>query len=501
MGSLATVVESTLVENLSTPSRIADTSWIRPGRAGWSWRAGANQADFNAHLGFVDLAASLGWEYYLVDEGWQASWVPSLVSYASARNVGIWLWVEDETVKTEAQMRARFSQFVGWGVRGVKIDFFDGDTQATMQLYDKLAQVAAEFRLLVNFHGCTKPNGLERKWPNLLTREAVFGAEQGPLPAAHNVSLVYTRNAIGPMDYTPVVYSNTGSTNTWAHQTALAVVFASYVQHPSDHWAAYRDSVAREFLRAVPTTWEETRLVGGNPADLATVARRRADEWYLGSISSGAARTITVPLSFLSPGTTFTAHLYRDGNSDNEIAYETRPVTSADVLSVPVRTNGGFAVRLTTRNVPVVPEPVYRIVNRNSGKALAVLNAATNDTAPVIQWTYTDDTTRNDEWRIVDIGGGSVSILNRRSGRTLDVSGGSTTAGAAVIQFSSRGSANQQWQIVDAGGGFRRIVSRQSGMVLDVTGAAATDGAAVIQWPSNGGTNQQWQLVQVDTIP
>jgi alpha-glucosidase len=500
IGSLANIVESSLVENLSTPSRITDTSWIRPGRAGWSWRAGGNQSDYNTHVSFVDAASAMGWEYYLVDEGWQDSWVPSLVNYASSKNVGIWLWVHNHNVQTEAQMRTLFSRWAGWGVRGVKVDFFDDDTQTTMQLYEKLAQVAAEYRLLLNFHGCTKPNGIGRKWPNVLSHEAVFGAEQGELSAAHNLSLLFTRNAIGPMDYTPGAFSNAGDKTTWAHQTALPVLFSSYIQHYSDHGAVYRDSIARDFLRALPSTWDDTRLVEADPSRYATIARRRDTDWYVGTIASASARTAVIPLSFLNSGTTYTAHIYMDGTSDNDIAYKVQSVTSTSVLNLPVRANGGAAIRLTTQNVAVTPSPVYKIINRLSGKALVVQNASRSDVAWVVQWPYQDSTT-NDEWRLVDAGGGYYDLVNRNSGRSLDVYDASVSAGARLIQFTSRGSTNQQWQLIDVGGGYVRIVSRLSGLDLDVEAASTADGASVVQWPWNGGANQQWQLVQVGSVP
>jgi alpha-glucosidase len=332
-----------------------------------------------------------------------------------------------------------------------------------------------------------------------LTREAVFGAEQGSLSAAHNIALVFTRNALGPMDYTPVVYSNTSGATTWGHQTALAVVFSSYLQHFSDHWAMYRDSVARAFLRAVPTVWDDTRLIEGDPAQFATIARRKDADWYVGTIANGA-RTATIPLAFLAAGTPYTAHIYRDGSSPNDVAYQTIAVTSASTLSIAIPAGGGAAIRIAAQTAPMTTDTYYKIINRNSGKALVVQNASRSDTAAVIQWPYVDPTT-NDEWRLVDAGAGFVSIVNRNSGRVLDVSGASTTAGAPLIQFMDRGDTNQQWQIVDAGGGLSRIVSRSTGMDTDVSGASIADGATVIQWPANGGSNQQWQLVPVATIP
>ncbi|MET0405378.1 MAG: glycoside hydrolase family 97 catalytic domain-containing protein [Cystobacter sp.] len=500
IGSLSTLVESGLVDHLSAPSRISDTSWIRPGRSAWSWRAGGSQPDYNTHVAFVDSASAMGWEYYLADEGWQDSWAPSLVNYASAKNVGIWLWVHNRDVRTESQMRTLFSRWAGWGVRGVKVDFFEDDAQATMQVFEKLAQVAAEYRLLLNFHGCTKPNGISRKWPNILSHEAVAGAEQGELSAAHNISLVFTRNVLGPMDYTPGAYSNTGERTTWAHHTALPVLFSSYVQHYSDHGAMYRNSLARDFLRALPSTWDDTRLLEGDPSRYATIARRRDNDWYVGTIASGSARTAVIPLSFLTAGTTYTAHIYQDGTSDNDITYRVQSVSSASVLNLPVRANGGAAIRLTTQNVPVTSNRFYKIINRLSGKALVIQGAARSDGASAIQWPYMDSET-NDEWRLVDAGGGYYDLVNRNSGRSLDVYDASTAAGTRLIQFTSRGSTNQQWQVLDLGDGYVRIVSRSSGMDLDVADASTADGANIIQWPWNGGGNQQWQLVQVGSTP
>ncbi len=352
--SLSTIVESNLVENLSTPSQVADTSWIVPGRSSWSWRAGGNQTDYNTHTQYVDLAASMGWEYYLVDAGWSASWVPTLVTYAQARNVKILLWDSVGNNNTEAKIRANFSLWAGWGVKGVKIDYFDNDSQATMFIYDTIARVAAEYHLLVNYHGATKPNGWMRKWPNVLTQEGVAGAEQGSLTATHNLSLVFTRNAIGPMDYTPVVYAFNGSNTTWAHQTAMAVMYSSYIQHYSDSPSQYQYSIAREFLRAVPASWDDTRLLEGSMDQYATIARRRGSDWYVGSMTAtGVSRTASIPLSFLSAGTNYTAQIYRDGNSNTQIYYQSQAVTSTSTLSIPVRAGGGFAIRISTQ--PIAP--------------------------------------------------------------------------------------------------------------------------------------------------
>jgi hypothetical protein len=494
-------------------------------------------------------------------------------------------------LNTEDKMRNLFQKWSGWGIKGIKVDYSDSDSKSTMELYEKIARVTAEYHLMVNFHGATKPNGLMRKYPNVVSQEAVYGAEQTTPEASHNVSLVFTRNPVGPTDYTPVTYLRASGRSTWAHQTAMSVVYTSYIQHFADHWAVYRDSVAAPFLRTVPTVWDETRLIEGYPDQYATIARRQGSEWYVGTIAGGSsARTATIPLSFLPAGVSYTAQIYQDGLNDTDIAFRTQTVTRADVLSIPVRTHGGAAIRFTTQPSPVAltdlaagkpatadsictdaegankavngsvaggnvdkwcssrggekwPQvdlggvysisqfavrhagaggesanfntrdfniqistdqsnwatpvrvtgntanatthpinPVnaryvrlnvttgaqgaegniariygfeaygqgvlntrsyYKIVNRNSGKALAVKNALIDDATPVLQWDYADATT-NDEWRPVDVGGGYYEFVNHYSGKVLDVNGATANDGATLIQFTGFGSPNQQ---------------------------------------------------------
>jgi alpha-glucosidase len=148
------------------------------------------------------------------------------------------------------------------------------------------------------------------------------------------------------MDYTPVTYSQFGNQTTWAHQTALAVVFESGVQHLADRPSSYNASIARDFLKACPATWDETRLVEGDPGNFVTIARRKGRDWYVGSISAVPARTARIPLSFLGDGS-YSAQIYRDGTSAREQLEERRVVTRATVLEIPIGANGGCAIRVT----------------------------------------------------------------------------------------------------------------------------------------------------------
>jgi alpha-glucosidase len=347
--TLAAIVESTLTENLNPPSELGDTSWIASGRSAWSWWSGDSTSDYATQVKYVDFAAAMGWEYYLCDEGWQASWMPKLVQYAAGKGVGIWLWISGDNMNSDAKIDANTTLWASWGIKGMKVDYVFGDSTTELAVYDKVARAAAQHKLMVNYHGCTKPSGERRRWPHLMTREAIFGAEQyktemGPT-ARFNCIVPFTRNVVGPMDYTPVTYSDVQGQTTAAHQTALDIVFESGVQHLADKPSSYQSNVAKALLAAVPAHWDETRLIEGEPAKFVTLARRSGRDWYLGAIGADAARTATIPLAFLGPGT-YAADLYEDGGSDGVQAVEQRAVTAATTLSVALRKNGGFAARL-----------------------------------------------------------------------------------------------------------------------------------------------------------
>ncbi|WP_242581162.1 glycoside hydrolase family 97 catalytic domain-containing protein [Amycolatopsis sp. 195334CR] len=209
VGDLATVTESDLVTDLASPSKIADTSWIKPGAAAWSW-----------------------WADNLVDSGWDASWIPELVAYANARNVKIWLWVRWQTVDTDSEREKLFRQYADWGAVGLKIDFVESDGQDRMRWYDEVFAATAKYRLMLNFHGAPIPRGTERTWPHVVTVEA---------------------------DFTPVTFSGVRP-NSDAGELALAVVYESGVQHFADSPANYaKQPLAEQLLRVVPTVWDETR--------------------------------------------------------------------------------------------------------------------------------------------------------------------------------------------------------------------------------------------------
>jgi alpha-glucosidase len=295
IGDLQTVVGSDLSLALGRPSQIRDTGWIRPGRVAWSWWSDpASPGDDRRQRAFVRAAAAYGWEYVLLDEGWDDDEVPGVVRYAGQRGVRVALWTSWKALRDPEQRERLLARWASWGVAGVKVDFLLSDSAARMAIYDDIARDAARHRLVVAFHGCTIPRGIQRTWPNVLTMEAVEGAEretpgQGSkaMDPRHEVNLAFTRNTIGSMDYTPVTFSARNRQTTDGHRLALAVVYESGLQHLSDTPESYaQHPLATTLLRDLPAAWDDVRLLAGAPDREVTLARRAGDRCTSWSITS-----------------------------------------------------------------------------------------------------------------------------------------------------------------------------------------------------------------------
>src|SRR5450759_4632545 len=388
------LVESNLVVNLNPPAAIGDTSWIKPGKTPWDWWNGS-QAKGVANPGknnetmkyYIDFAARNKFEFMLIDAGWAASLpappgqgapsrrrtdltksipaidMPMLVEYAKAKNVRLWLWAHFRDMND--QMDDAFGQYEKWGVAGVKIDFMDRSDQWMVNWYRTAARKAAEHHLMLDFHGAFKPDGMRRTYPNVLTREGAMGAEYNKWSARvtpkHDVTLAFTRMLAGPMDYTPGGFDNATRENfvarnrapmvmgTRAHHTALYVVFESELQMVSDSPDAYDGQKETEFLKAVPSSWDETRVLNGVPPKYITIARRRGGEWFVGSITDWDARELDLPLSFLGSGA-YDAEIYADGPNaaaqPKDSVVEKRRVNAQTVLQLKLAPGGGSAIRL-----------------------------------------------------------------------------------------------------------------------------------------------------------
>jgi len=346
IGDLATVTESTLVDDLADPAKFVDTSWIRPGKVAWSWLSEhQSPSDFTRQKAYVDFAARNHLPYVLVDEGWSDAWVPDLVRYAQAKQVGILLWYHWSKLDTPAKRMAELTRIKGWGVKGVKVDFMESDSQARFRWYDETLADTAKLHLMLNFHGATIPHGLQRTWPHLMTMEGVRGAENDP-PVLGNTIQPFTRNVVGSMDYTPVAFDAGRKEASIAHEVALPIVFESGWTHFADRPEAYdARPQALAFLDQIPTVWDETKLIGGTPGQDAIFARRSGDRWFIGAIAAGAGRRLSVPLASLGVGP-WHADIVRDGTGRGDVVHTRQNVTADGSLSFDVPMNGGFAAIL-----------------------------------------------------------------------------------------------------------------------------------------------------------
>ncbi len=392
IGSLSTVTESVIVENLNPASTITDISWIKPGKASWDWGGQEAKSPWNTleiAKNYVDLAFDMGWEYFMLDDGWESGsyQLSDVIAYANTKGVGVLLWTNSNRFTNDlTQIRPILQNWKNLGFKGIKVDFWTGDQQTEIQKYDKVISLAAELKLLVNLHGCTHPSGVRRKWPNLLTTEAVWGGEiylmNGSETAAdHNINLVFTRNVIGPMDYTPTNFLWADQTlrtlTTWSHQLALATIYESGLQHFIDCPNGYLNSIAGGYLRDLPVTWDETKLLDGEPNQYATTARRKGENWYVGSLCN-QARTLKLNLSFLKEGKTYVAQIYKDGNTDFDIRYEEVKVKKDDLLSIILRAHGGATVRISENPIEKPSFDSYEAeasVNTRSGQAVVTVDS------------------------------------------------------------------------------------------------------------------------------
>jgi alpha-glucosidase len=346
--SLGSVIESNLVYDLATPSRIADTRWIKPGRSSWSWWGDhASSKNFTSLKKFIDLSREMGWEYSLVDANWDimegGGTIEDLTKYAKKNNILLTLWYNSAGIHNTVTERPReimsdpekrkkeFKKLNQWGVKAVKIDFFGSDKQQIIKLYLDILKDAAAAKIMVIFHGCTLPRGWSRTYPNLISMEAVKGAEQYGWDSAFanhapigNIILVCTRNVVGPMDYTPVTFSdykNQPHKTSNAYELAETILFESGMLHFADRAEDYQksDDKVKLFMKAVPSTWDDTRFIDGYPGKLMILARRKGREWFIGAANGEAIeKNVRVNLFFLPKGT-YTILLMKDGGNPREI--------------------------------------------------------------------------------------------------------------------------------------------------------------------------------------
>lgn len=371
--SLKPIVESSMVTHLSPESVVKNQDWIKPGRASWSWWSdGKSPKNYKKLIKFIDFAAEMGWEYSLVDANWQElgeKKITQLANYANKKSVGLLFWYnsggDNNSVTEEPRnrlsdrttRRKEFKYLYDLGVKGIKVDFFHSDKQDRIEQYIGILEDAEDFQLVVNYHGCTLVRGWSRTYPHLLSMESVKGEEAYGFDKSypenapwHNTILPFTRNVVGPMDYTPVAFSddNHPHLTSSAHELALSVLYESGIVHFADAVDSYKKQPEEvlDFLKTVPTTWDDIKFLSGYPGKFAVLARQNNGDWYIAGINGMTeSKSVKIDLSFLGDGE-FNMLLIKDGEKSREFSIEERSISANQSLELEMNKYGGFVARL-----------------------------------------------------------------------------------------------------------------------------------------------------------
>ncbi|MDE7155874.1 MAG: glycoside hydrolase family 97 protein, partial [Muribaculaceae bacterium] len=382
----AALAATNLTYLLAEPSRVADTSWIKPGKVAWDWwnnwnidgvdfKTGVNNDTYKA---YIDFASENGIEYVILDEGWAVNLkadlmqvvpeidLPMLVDYAKKKNVGIILWAGYYAFDRDMENVCR--HYADMGVKGFKVDFMDRDDQIVTDFNIRAAETAARYNLILDLHGTSKPAGLNRTYPNVLNFEGVNGLEQMKWApdtldqVLYDVMIPFARQVAGPMDYTQGAMRNASKGNyhpcnsepmsqgTRCRQLALYVIFDSPFNMLCDTPSAYRrEPESTAFIAEIPTVWDETRVLDAKMGEYIITARRAGDTWYVGGITDRSPRDIEVDLSFIGkPQATMT--LFADGVNAHRIGRDYKKTVSTVDTTRPLKLHlspgGGFAAKV-----------------------------------------------------------------------------------------------------------------------------------------------------------
>jgi len=383
------LADNDMVYKLAAPSRLADASWVKPGKVAWEWwnHWGLSNVDFEAGINtktyqaYIDFAAKNGIEYVILDEGWAVNKkadlfqvVPEidlkkLIAHAKAKNVGIILWAGYYAFERDLEKVCK--HYAEMGVKGFKIDFMDRDDQQMVDFHYRAAAVAAKYKLMLDFHGTYKPTGINRTYPNVINFEAVHGLEQmkwtGPEldQVTYDVTFPFIRMVAGPVDYTQGAMRNATkrthrgindepmSQGTRCRQLAQYVIFESPLNMLCDSPTNYeKEQESTDFISAIPTVWDQTIALDGEIGKYIAIARKKADHWYVGAMTNWDDRKLDIDLSFLGEGD-YVAEVYRDGVNANRIASdykkETITIPANRKMTISMAKGGGVAMKISKK--------------------------------------------------------------------------------------------------------------------------------------------------------
>lgn len=380
-----------LIYKLAAPQAFSETAWIKPGKAAWEWwhdaivedagfPTGMDNRNTQLYKHYIDFAADNHLEYLMIDAGWSnvydvtkvQPWVDiqGIINHGKEKGVGVFLWCVAAIL--DKNLEANLDLFKSWGAVGIKVDFFDRDDQLAIRQVERIAKAAAERQLMVNLHGCSKPTGLQRTYPNIVNFEAVRGNECSKWDLTANpdyhLQLPFVRMLAGGMDYTPGSMRNESqktfkpiaeglpsTQGTRCHEMAMFVIFDQPFAMLCDAPAEYRKYPdMMKFLSAVPTSFDSTVIVDARLGEYAITAKKRGNDWYVGGMTGWTARDVNVDLSFLDKGVRYSAEIWKDG-PDAEVnaksyVFESMSVNKKSQLKLHMASGGGFVLRIYPGN-------------------------------------------------------------------------------------------------------------------------------------------------------
>jgi alpha-glucosidase len=373
------LVESEIVTNLNDPCEIEDPSWIKPGVSAWDhWWSGEVKMEQTVIYEYIDLASKMGWPFMLIDWQWYGQFneptadikkpapqinMPEILQYAKSKNVRCWLWLYNTDVD-RFNFEEACALYEKWGIAGIKIDFMDSDDQEMVNWYHRVVKTAAKYHLMVDFHGAFKPDGWQRTYPNLATREGVLGNEYNKwslrITPEHLCTLPFTRMLAGPMDFTPGGFLNRNPDKfkngtpaqvlgTRANTLAQFVIYDSPFLVACDHPKNYYGQVGEDFLKQVKSVWDDTKVLNGSVSEYITMARRSENRWFVGSMTNSFERELEIKLDFLSEGN-YKMISFSDTEKTKENAeiaeQKETTVKKGDSVKIKMVPGGGFAAWL-----------------------------------------------------------------------------------------------------------------------------------------------------------
>jgi alpha-glucosidase len=392
---IGALIESNILTDLADPCMIADLSWLKPGKASFHWWNGDNMPDttfepgvnFGFNQYYIDFCARNGIEYHTIIGYRGVAWyqndgveyqpgphsdvtiprpgldIPQLCAYAKSKGVGIRFWVHWQALYPK--LDTAFALFEKWGIKGMMVDFMDRDDQEMVRIQVEILQKAAQHHLEIQFHGAYKGTGLNRTYPNESTREGTLNYENNKggnlITPDDDINIPFTRGLAGPTDYHlggfravpasryKVQVTRPQMLGTRCHMLAMYVILENHLSMLCDYPEAYEGQEGFDFLKEVPTVWDETRVPGAEVGAWVTIARRKGAGWWMGTINNGAARTVSIPLGFLEPGKVYHATIYSDApdvaEEPNHLVKEAKNLRSTDQWTINLPAGGGQVIK------------------------------------------------------------------------------------------------------------------------------------------------------------